>query len=505
MVWFKLHSHWNLRPVAIVAIFYSLFLLKAATAGTTSDPSSTFQPRFTPSPCQIEFYEPRPGDRVECGFLEVAENRLNPDSAILDIEVAVLRSKNNQPAATPVLFLAGGPGSGALDEIQLFLNLPLRETHDIYLVDQRGAGYSSPNLECVEFDALDARLARRDLSAEQATALIDMATRVCRQALDRQVNLAMYNSAAIAADMEDLRVALAIDQWILLGVSYGTRIALTMMRDFPKGIRAAVLDSTVPVQVNYFEEGGNTVERVFRLLFQRCEASECAESYPDLEAKFKATVAKLNSQPMRFTLLRRNRYLQRFELNGEQFLEIIYDAFHDHRMIPFLPKAIDEISQGRSEAWRDYGLLDRPPSYFQSLGMAFSVHCYEEVPFNQNVDFKDDRFALYRGFLKRTTIDRKLCGNWGVPEAEKVENQPVISQIPTLILSGEFDPVTPPSWGVLAGQSLSNSYVIEFPALSHGVSFRHRCPQAIRDAFIQNPSVKPKLACLQDMGEINFR
>src|SRR5262249_11696499 len=142
---------------------------------------------------------------------------------------------------------------------------------DFIFFDQRGTGYSQPELTCPERDALAPTLLAGALSDEQSTQAIVDAFQRCRDRLGVQgVDLAAYNSAASAADVNDLRLALGYSQLNLYGDSYGTRLALTVMRDFPQAVRSVVLDSTYPLEVNLYTALAPNAERAFNALFDAC-------------------------------------------------------------------------------------------------------------------------------------------------------------------------------------------------------------------------------------------
>ena len=108
-----------------------------------------------------------------------------------------------------------------------------------------------------------------------------------------------YSSAENAADLAALREALGYDQWNLYGISYGTRLALTVMRDNPIGIRSVILDSSYPLQADLFETSLSNTDRSFSLLFSDCESDpDCNTSFPELETMFYDLVTQLDTSPV---------------------------------------------------------------------------------------------------------------------------------------------------------------------------------------------------------------
>ena len=180
------------------------------------------------------------GYDMECGYLTVPENRSDPNSATIDLAVAIVRVDN--PASDPIIYLAGGPGSSAIDE---FVSAPeswdinqFLYGSDLILLDQRGTGYSYPTLNCWEMEQ----------AAENSISDYDAAVACHDRLVSDGIDLTAYNSAESAADVEDLRIALGYDTWNLFGISYGTRLALEVMRDYPDGIRSVIIDFGVSSQ-----------------------------------------------------------------------------------------------------------------------------------------------------------------------------------------------------------------------------------------------------------------
>jgi hypothetical protein len=105
---------------------------------------------------------------------------------------------------------------------------------------------------------------------------------------------------------------------------------------------------------------------------------------------------------------------------------------------------------------------------------------------------------MYQGSILGDLI-YPACEVWSIGQAETSANQPVESKIPTLILSGEFDPITPRAWGFRAAKTLENSFAYEFPGIGHGASVADKCPLNMMIAFLQNPIQEPEASCIQGM------
>jgi pimeloyl-ACP methyl ester carboxylesterase len=470
-------------------------------------PTQAYQPVFNPAECA--FLVPA-GYRHYCGYLVVPENRAIPNSALIQLHVAVFQSLAEGPEPDPVVHLAGGPGSSSLEVAGYLFSQGLDailERRDFIFFDQRGTGYSRPRLDCPERNALTATLLSGTLSDDQEFQAIVDAFHRCRDRLTAQgIDLSAYNSAASAADVNDLRLALGYDQLNLYGDSYGTRLALTVMRDYPEAVRSAVLDSTYPLEVNLYTTLAPNVERAFNVLFDDCAADPtCNAAYPNLRAVFYNLVDQLNVSPVT-VLLSMGGDDYPVLLTGDLLIDVLFGGLYNPVVTAGMPKMIYQIQAG------EYSILrNRLRLYFDTssaLGMNTSVQCAEEVPFNSG----EDAFTAAQGvqpaiggfFSESAQPLFTVCQDWTGIAPDPRENQPVTSDIPTLILAGEFDPITPPEWGQMTATHLANSYFYEFRGNGHWVTRSSRCALSITLSFLDNPLTPPDASCLGSQGGLQF-
>jgi pimeloyl-ACP methyl ester carboxylesterase len=438
--------------------------------------------------------------------LVVPENRAKPESAYIQLHVAVFQSVIESPEPDPVVHLAGGPGSSSLDVAGYMLGQGLDailERRDFILFDQRGTGYSQPRLDCPERNALTAVLLSGALSDEGSFQAIVDAFHQCRDRLKVQgIDLTAYNSAASAADLNDLRIALGYQQFNLYGVSYGTRLALTVVRDYPGAVRSVVLDSTYPLEVNLYTALAPNAERAFSVLFDDCAADPtCNASYPDLRTVFYNLVNQLNANPATLSLSVGGTEYPVL-LTGDLLIDVLFVGLYNPVVTASMPKMIYQVQRG------EYSILrNRLSLYFDTssaLGMGTSVQCAEEIPFNS----ANDAFAAAQGvqptvaafFPQSVQYLFTVCQDWTGIAPDPRENQPVTSAIPTLVLAGEFDPITPPAWGQMTAGHMSNSYYFEFPGNGHWVTRSSRCALSMAMSFWDNPLSQPEASCLGSQG-----
>lgn len=484
------------------------------TETAVPEPTETAVPEisatFTEADCE---FDAPPGREVTCGWLTVPEDRTDPtNDKSIRLHVAIFASDSDNPAPDPIVYLEGGPGGDALETVPFIFEMrfaPYLANHTLIMFDQRGTGYSEPSLACPESAALSFELLEQDIPIEEATQQTIDALLACRDRLAAEgVNLAAYNSVASAADLDDLRQALGYDQWNLWGVSYGTRLAQTAMRDHPAGLRSVILDSAYPLEVNLLTDTPASVARAFDVFFAGCAADPaCAEAYPDLETVFFDTVDQLNQEKIVLPvthLLNGQSYQAYF--NGNDLLGVLFQSLYATEIIPDLPKLIYDVNAG------EYTTLSALLSSFLlnvdffSAGMQFSVQCHEENLFTNAEEVADAAAThpeLASIFKYSPNIGENaiaICDVWGAGTADPTENDPISSHIPTLILAGEYDPITPPAWGQQVSEHLENAYFYEFPGYGHGVSLTEGCGVTIMESFLADPEREPDASCLAELS-----
>jgi len=452
------------------------------------------------------------GQGVSCGFLTVPEDRSRPRGRTIQLAVAIFRTSNTSvpSSSTPDLYLTGGPGGDLLSSWGAYVSTnnlsDLTLGHDLIMFDQRGTGYSKPALNCQEFANLSSSTENQNLTAEQGKALYVQAGQQCHDRLVKAgIDLRAYTTIANATDVHDLISALHYKQVNLYGVSYGTRLALTVMHLFPNDIRSVVLDSTLPTQNNLFTSLPAVTQHAIDVLFQGCAAyPHCNTTYPQLQSVFYKLVTDLNANPVTFQDVKYGAVL----LNGDGLVNWLFSALYVTEFIPMLPEIIMQIRQG------DYKLIAQfyGELVFRSdisYGMYYSVECGEDMAFTTQQALTQSATVLHQeirsGILSGMQSDFSVCQIWGQQRVPTSQKQPVVSSIPTLILSGEYDPITPTSNARLVEQTLSKSYLFLFPATGHGVFYTGSCPDTIMIDFLNNPTVKPNGSCIASMTEPNFQ
>ncbi len=458
-------------------------------------------------------YKPPRGDRVECFVLVVPENREQPQGREVRIKVAILKAKRTA-GLEPMVYLSGGPGDSplvastpgadALAEGDWWNETSvIRRRRDVIVISQRGAGGTTPNLDCFEPRVSEPAKARRRAVTEQQER--DILAR-CRAGLERRkIDLAMYNTQALADDVADLAAALNLKKINLYGVSYGTRWGLEVLRRHPDLVRAAVLDGVYPPQVNGEQNEPEIVRRAFGQLYADCAIDKlCHERHPNLRAAVEGLIEKAERLPIELSLALEDGS-HAVSLDGTRLLAVMLNMLREGEAAS-IPEMVSAAQMGDVRLLRLYaedletndgGLLEQNAQQFD--GLYNSVECRETWPF---VDRAARRRAIEAGGVyglnARASKAAGFCAVWRVPPAPAAERQPVSSPVPVLLLSGAYDWLTPAAWARDAAKTLPASRSVVFRSSGHGVAVQDACAGRLRDLFIEDPDPKKAPPCRAD-------
>jgi pimeloyl-ACP methyl ester carboxylesterase len=478
-----------------------------ATPTLEATPTPTYDEAFAYEDCDFDVPDGQEGaERISCGTLTVPEDRDDPGGPTVELAVAILKARRSDAEPDPLIYLSGGPGGPALEaDMQLFdrgFAFPIQRDRDIIFFDQRGVGQSEPALDCPEVE---------EVSIDDEPAFITALSACGDRLRTRGIDLDAYNSIDNAADIADLARALDYESYNLYGVSYGTRLALTAMRDAPERIRSVVLDSAFPLQANLYSDGAATFEESLTAVFRACERDAACSAFGETEeamaSRFFALADQLDAAPIEVESIGPDGESFESEIDGEALLDLTFEALYSPLLIAELPAMFAAIEDGDTEPLE---ILASYSAYFNSgssLGMHLSVQCAEELPFNTR---ENGRRAVGVPYARLNAINeeelasiRGACDAWNVRDGEPSENEAVVSDIPTLVLAGEFDPITPPSYGRDAVRTLSRSYIFEFRGAAHGV-LEEGCPMTVVVSFLADPEAPPDGGCVGELPQFEF-
>lgn len=440
-----------------------------------------------------------PGQTVICGEVTVPVDRARPTGPTTTIPYTILKARSANPQPDPIIFIAGGPGGSATpNPVTTFAEnyAPLRQDRDFILYDQRGTGFSRPSLTCEAWSALDL-LTETLTPAEKATRRTDALFTCYDDYLAAGVDLAQYTTPVNAADLEDLLRALGYTQWNLFALSYGTMIAQQVMMEYPAGVRSVILDSAVPLHVNYWEHLAANRLQAFDTLFAACAADRvCSRMYPTLETDFYAAIDRFTANPIRVP----QGDLPPVQLDGDFLADALFGALYAPS--PQLPAALNQASNGEIIGF--IRLIEINPNT-DGQGIAWGVHHAINCAYMRESTVLDALIAsvdplpaaLQAGSLADLIARYDRCAAWDVPAIpanERVLNVDV--PIPALVLNGAFDPITPAAWGADIAATLPRARHYVVPTAGHGVIRGEACAGGIALAFIDDPAADLDASCI---------
>lgn len=476
--------------------FTCLPLVAATIAATTVHAQTTADlPQRPLEPCTIDRV---PGE-VLCGTYTVFEDRAARAGRTIDLRVVVLRATGEERLLDPVVPLAGGPGesatAGARAHAQRFAQE--RRERDILLVDQRGAGGSNP-LTCA-FPPPGG-----ETSFFGSLFPVDH-IRECRRRLSEHADLSLYGTPLAADDLEDVRQWLGYDRLNLYGGSYGTRIAQVFMKRHPESVRTATLNALVPLGRNPYFYGASSIDEGLEQLFSDCAAdTTCASAFPTFREQFADLVARFDDGAVQTEVRLADGSTQAVGFTRGDFAYAVRGVLYT--------AASNRLPLVVSEAY-DSGDLGLFANYYKqrigwvaeegtAAGMHFSILCSEDMAFND----WDELRGVTEGTLMGPHLIReyeRACDNWVTYDVPASYHDPLRSDIPTLLLSGERDPITPPAYGEEVAKYLTNSLHVIQPNAGHGAG--GPCVAKLRLELIQTGSVEGlDPSCIQPTSKPDF-
>lgn len=406
-------------------------------------------------------------ETVRCGWLQVMENREVRKGRKIKVHFNVLMATGGTSLPDPIITFAGGPGGAATEGVVRWARQfdKFRQNRDIILIDQRGTGESNP-LPC-----------RRQGDPNKAqTWLGDMYTKEyvekCKEELEKHADLRFDHTSLFVEDVDDLREALGYDRLNIMTGSYGTRVAIAYMQRYPERVRSAFLWSCNTTDMRYPTYLAPMTQASLEKLFAACEADpNCSADYPHLRQDFQDVLAILKQGPVSVAIT--NPFTGHPEtvfLSYYAFVSGLRSMLYSDSLRSWIPIVIywsvrgifSPIAEYTAEYWRDTNetLYD---------GMYLCVTCTEDV---SRMDYEEAAALAAGTFMETFRIDQQkmACDLWPKGDVPEEFFYPQALDIPTLILSGEVDPVTPPLYGDIVASFLPNSMHVVVPKAGHGIN-----------------------------------
>ncbi len=461
------------------------------------------------------------GSTTECGYLTVPENRDDPESADIQIYFAIFKnpdSDSGEEGSGPLFYLTGGPGASTAAAYSLFedptgsFRESFGDNRDFIVIDQRGTNYSLPALYCSEelgpLRETVYQMTYRDGSDMRIDAMEDCYSRLVNEGVD----LSGYDVLENAADIDYLRQALGYETINIYSASYGTRLAMIFMKEYPDVIRSVVLDSVLPPDLNPFEAEVEGVLFSFESLFDAAR-----DDFPEIETYFYGILDSLEETPVEAVGYHYDSDGTATEhiisVNGVKFVIYVLSALKETPYDTSLPKNIHYMYttadyQLVADAWiadLDFFYPDgEAGSDSPSVGMFNSVFGANDAYYTNEdtiqsiIDLNVDSYSI-ASWLSTHFIhmEPEILRKWDVDPLPESIREPVISDIPVLMMVGTLDNATP---SIFSDQYpvnyFSNSYYFEIVA-GHAVAYLE-CVDDFMNDFLKDPTTEPVSTCPED-------
>jgi len=492
--------------------FFSKFFVRAVGLlfflNNFGQTNKEFSPKFRKS--KETTHKIPKGQNYTFGYLEVLENRENPSGNKIKLPIYIFKSRSKNPKPDPILYTVGGPGYTSMRASQYMKYYQYLNDRDLILFEQRGTQYAQPSLDCPEWAKAVHQSNLPDFDTRKTDSLFQKAAKACNERLrNKGIDLNYYNTNQIAADINDLIYVLGIKKYNLLTMSYSTKIGQVLIRDYPDKIRSVVMDSPLPLEVNYDEESVKNLLESLDKLLSDCETdTKCNNAFPNIKNRFLKYLKEKTINPLKVKVKNpKNGKLETFYLKGKDLITVFSSASTGN--VPNIPFEINKILENDlSSVKKQLQYLFQEPGDGIGKGMRLSVWCAEENPFNsqEKITSETNKYSEVKG-LSPTVFDNEVCKIWSVKKVAELENQAVKSNIPVLLINGEYDELTPVKWAKSMTYNLSNSFHLIFKGWKHGptTNWGNPCAMEAANDFFNNPIVKPNPECFEEVKRPEFK
>ena len=434
-------------------------------AQTQSFSSVSTPPRITLTPCTPQGIPASVG--AKCGTLTVYENRTTRHGRTIGLRVVVLPATGENRAPDPVFYFEGGPGASVVEGVPDIAaeDTALRRNRDLVLVDQRGTGGSYP-LMCHFYgppDSLQSYFGDFNPPAD---------VRKCREKLSTIADLTQYTTTIAVADIDDVRTALGADRINLTGGSYATRFAQEYMRRYPNRVRTATLFGLVPPTEAIPQHFGLDAQRSLDAVIAECRGdSRCNAAFPRLAEEVRAVFERLSKAPASATIEHpQTRQPVTVKLSRDMVAETLRYMLYQSGATSLVPAAMHNAASGDFNwlARRAFRARSAPNGEGVFEGIYIAITCAEDLPFTDPAREAAEARNTFLGDY-RMRQQRAACEIWGQSPVPADFRTPVKSNAAVLLVTGSYDPVTPPRYAAEVAQSLTNVVNIVVPFGGHGL------------------------------------
>jgi pimeloyl-ACP methyl ester carboxylesterase len=455
-------------------------LLSAAALNAQVNPE-----KVSLKPCEVPGAEPDKKEKVLCGSLHVFENREKKTGRKIPINIVVYPATGRDKAPDPLFYVPGGPGSSATEEAPYVAAdfAKIREHRDLVFVDQRGTGGSNL-LFCEFFDA-------KNIQSYLGHWNPPTQVRECRKRLEKKADLKLYGTSIAMDDVDEVRRALGYAKINLAGSSYGTRAVMDYVRRHGESVRSVLVHGVSPFNQYMPGEFPWHTQRALDGVLDECLAdADCRKAFPNVKNEMLSVLETLKKGPVEVDVTV-DKKAARVNLSRDLAAEAVRYMLYRSGAASGVPLVLHEASQGNFKPLAEAAIFYRKVIVATgATGMYLSVTCAEDLPFAKRIKETDAENT----FLGQYRLKQQLeaCAEWprgGVPNDYSTL---VMSDVPTLIFSGQWDPVTPPEYGDRIARLLTNSLHVVVPSGGHGFGGLDGlgCISGLVDRFVESGSAR---------------
>lgn len=493
------HAPTRQRQRLLTAILLALLASGCAQRTTSSDnPGDLSKGRLgaldlTPCSLPSPIQQAKPLD-AQCTTFEVPEDRSLPGGRKIRLNLAwIPAGDTNDPAPDPVFFIAGGPGQSAVDTFPGLAPVfkSVMKKRDIILVDQRGTGKSNL-LQC---KGEPGQAEGEDRASERRR------TERCIATLSAKADLRHYTTTEAVADLDAVRAAMHLEKINLFGISYGTRVAQQYALRHPGHVRTITLDSPVPNTLGLGNIFARNLDNALSAQFALCSRNAgCKAKMGDPRVELSKLLARLRTAPVEVVYRDASTGEQKTgTLTADKVAGLVRMYAYMPAAGALLPQLIHEAAEGRYASLMALAeMLSGQMEDGMAIGMQMSVVCSEDA--GSFIARPDDADTVLGNRMVDTMA--AACAQWPKGRKPADFNTPLRGDWPVLILTGEFDPVTPPAYGQEIARTLPNSRWLNLVGQGHNV-IGAGCMPKLFAQFIEKADAKGLDAkCLGSLAQV---